>query len=112
MVAVVVAVAVAVLTVNVVEVAPEPTRVQAGIAATAGLLMERLTIVPPDGAGASRETLPSTDCPPGTVEGLSARDVKACARTVPRAKKRRKRAGRILSVFMQDKTPATGAVAA
>src|SRR5262249_5496089 len=60
-----------VVTVNVVLVAPAGTVTLAGTVATAVLLLERVTTVPPAGAGALRVTVPCEVLLPITLVGLS-----------------------------------------
>ena len=61
-----------VVTVNVVLVEPPGTVTLAGTDATAGLLLARATLCPPEGALADRVMLPVTCAPPVTLVGLRA----------------------------------------
>ena len=64
-----------VLTVNVALVAPAATVALEGTLATVVLLLESVTIAPPDGAGPLSVTVPVEDCtPPTTLVGFSVRD--------------------------------------
>src|SRR4051794_32684288 len=56
---------------NVALVAPSGTVTVGGTVATVGLLLARITAVPPAGAGAATVTVPVEVVPPGTVVGLS-----------------------------------------
>ena len=72
MVTVVAAATAPVVTVNVAVVEPAATVTPGGTLATVGLLLDRVTCVPPVGAGALRVTVPVEDCvPPTTLVGLS-----------------------------------------
>ena len=59
---------------KVVLVAPTGTVTFAGGAATNGLLLDRETSAPPDGAGPLRVTVPVAGFPPPTVTGLAVSD--------------------------------------
>jgi hypothetical protein len=60
---------------NVVLVAPAATVVVAGTVATAVLLLERDTEIPPLGAAAVKLTVPVVDEPPTTVVGFTATEL-------------------------------------
>src|SRR5690348_15672068 len=59
---------------NVALVAPSGTVTVAGTDASCGLLLDRMTAVPPAGAGVLTVTVPVDAPPPGTVAGVSAND--------------------------------------
>lgn len=63
-----------VVTVKVAVVAPAATVTFAGTVATEVLLLERVTAMPPAGAGPLRVTVPVDGLPPCTLVGLRARD--------------------------------------
>src|SRR5262245_35091473 len=63
-----------VVTGNVALVAPAPTVTLAGTAATAPLLLDKVTTVPPPGAGPLNVAVPVDGDPPTTVAGLSVSD--------------------------------------
>ena len=65
------AVTFAVVTGKVALVVPTGTVTLAGTEATAGLLLERGTVVPPAGAAIASVTVPCALLPPATVEGLT-----------------------------------------
>src|SRR4051812_40180268 len=60
---------------NVALVAPSGTVTVAGTLATVELLLDRITAVPPAGAGAATVTVPVEVAPPATVVGLREKDV-------------------------------------
>ena len=62
-----------VLTVKVAEVKPAGTSTLAGAVATAGLLLDSITVAPPDGAGAPNTTVPTELYPLATVWGFKVR---------------------------------------
>lgn len=62
---------------NVVEMAPPGTVTVAGTVALAGLLLLRLTVIPPGGATLVNVTVPTELVPPITVDGFSATDESA-----------------------------------
>ncbi len=59
-----------VATVNVALVAPAATVTLAGVLATAVLLLESVTVAPPDGAARLKVTVPVDEFPPVTLVGL------------------------------------------
>jgi len=59
-----------VVTVNLAEVWPTGTATVPGTAATKRLLVESVTLIPPEGAGALRKTVPLAFVPPATVAGV------------------------------------------
>ncbi len=59
-----------VVTVKVAEVCPAGTLTMPGAVATELLLVESVTKIPPDGAGALRKTVPVALVPPVTLAGL------------------------------------------
>ena len=60
-----------VATVNVALVAPAATVTLAGVLATVVLLLESVTVAPPDGAAAVKVTVPVDEFPPVTLVGFS-----------------------------------------
>jgi len=60
-----------VLTVNVALVPPDATVTLAGTAATDGLLLARVTVLPPEGAGPLSVIVPVTAIPPTTAVGFT-----------------------------------------
>jgi hypothetical protein len=68
-----------VVTVNFALVAPADTVTLAGTVATAVLLLERVTITPPVGAGSDSVTVPVDGLPPVTVLGLRVSELRAGA---------------------------------
>jgi hypothetical protein len=60
-----------VVAVNVALKAPAGTMTEDGTVAIVVLLLERVTVIPPDGAGPVSETVPATGLPPVTDAGLS-----------------------------------------
>jgi hypothetical protein len=80
-----------VVTVKVAVVAPPATVTFAGTVAADVMLLERVTTIPPAGAGPVRVTIPVDGLPPCTLVGLRARDdivgaltVKVACLVVPR----------------------------
>lgn len=63
-----------VVAVNVAEVDPAETVTEEGTFATPVLLLERVTVAPPDGAAPFKVTLPVELLPPVTEEGLNVTD--------------------------------------
>ena len=59
-----------VLIVKLIEVAPAGTVVNDGTVATEVLLLARVTMAPPEGAGAVRVTVPVAEVPPSTAVGF------------------------------------------
>jgi len=59
-----------VATVNVALVAPAATVTLAGVLATVVLLLESVTVAPPDGAAAVKVTVPVDEFPPVTLVGF------------------------------------------
>jgi len=59
-----------VATVKVALVAPAATVTLAGVLATAVLLLESVTVAPPDGAAALKVTVPVDEFPPVTLAGF------------------------------------------
>jgi hypothetical protein len=59
------------VTVTVALVAPVGTVTEAGTVATLELLLTRVMVIPPDGAGPVSETVPVTGLPPVTEVALS-----------------------------------------
>ena len=71
-----------VVIVNIAVVAPAGTVTLAGICAAAVLLLVRVTIAPPDGAGPVNFTVPVDEVPPITEVGLRVIELKVAAVTV------------------------------
>src|SRR5215469_9044962 len=78
----VVVVTVFVLTVKLAVVLPAATVTLEGTVATAVLLLDRVTTVPPDGAGPLRVTVPTDGEGPLTVVGFKLKDASVGAFTV------------------------------
>ena len=76
-------VTVCVVMVNVRLVAPAATVTDAGTVATAVLLLDSDTTLPPDGAAADNVTVPVDDVPPLTLVGLSDSDDSVGPLTAP-----------------------------
>jgi hypothetical protein len=74
-----------VVTVNVAVVAFAATVTLAGTCAAEGLLLERATTAPPDGAGPFSITVPVEDVPPITAVGLNVTVFTTAAATVSEA---------------------------
>jgi hypothetical protein len=72
-----------VLTVKVLEMLPAGTVTEAGTVATAALLLDSVTMAPPDGAGLVRVTVPVARVPPTTVVGVTESDVSTMAGGAP-----------------------------
>ena len=82
-------VTVLVVTVKVAVVEPAVTEIFEGAVATVVLLLERLTLAPPDGAGPLRVTVPVVGVPPWTVVGLRERALRLGVLTVNDAERLR-----------------------
>ena len=76
-------------TVNVVLAAPAATVTLAGVEATPGALLDRVTTAPPAGAALVRVTVPCAAFPPTTLEGFSETDERVGAPGAPCGIKRR-----------------------
>jgi hypothetical protein len=71
-----------VVTVNVAVVLPDATVTEAGTVAAAGLLLDKVTVIPPVGADAANVTVAWEEVPPVTEVGLKLKALKATGATV------------------------------
>ena len=62
--------------VNLADELPERTVTVAGTLARTGLLLDKFTTIPPDGAAALSVTVPIEEAPPATMVGLSVKEAR------------------------------------